>query len=245
MKLSVVIPVYNEGPVIKRTIETLERAVRVPHELLVVYDFDGDDTLPAVQSLMSTYADIQLVKNDRGPGVVNAFRVGFDAAQGESIVVTMGDSSDDPETINAMYAKLEEGFDLVCGSRYMPGGSQIGGPRLKSALSRLAGRSLRILIGIPTHDVTSAFKMYRKNMLENLAIESAGGFEVSMELTVKAYLRGYRIAEVPTTWRDRTGGQSKFQLWKWLPKYLRWYWLALWWCLMRRRKGYVHTSLPV
>jgi len=239
MQLTIVIPVYNEAEVIAATVERLERALRVPHEVLIVYDFDEDNTVAVVRKLQQRYERIRLVKNTFGPGPISALRTGFDAAGGEAVAVMMGDSSDDPETLNAMYAGLQEGFDLVCGSRYMPGGKQCGGPLLKSFLSRTAGRSLRLLTGIPTSDATSAFKMYRKRLLENIEIESDGGFEVSMELTVKAYLRRYRISEVPTTWRDRTAGQSRFKLWRWLPKYLRWYGLALWGTLTQQRSGYV------
>lgn len=117
----------------------------------------------------------------------------------------------------------------------------MGGPRLKSLTSRLAGRSLRLLTGIPTADVTSAFKMYRRELLRNIAIKSDGGFEVSMEITVKAFLQGYRITEVPTTWRDRSGGESKFRMWKWLPKYLRWYAFALWEIARGGRKPQAHA----
>jgi glycosyltransferase involved in cell wall biosynthesis len=241
IELSVIIPVYNEAAVIGRTLEGLKRTLRPSHEILVVYDFDEDNTLPVVQEFIKNRDGIRLVKNCYGRGPVNALRTGFEAAQGRAIAVTMGDSSDDPETLNAMYALLQKCFDLVCGSRYMPGGSQVGGPRLKSLTSRLAGRSLRLLTGIPTADVTSAFKMYRRELLRNIAIKSDGGFEVSMEITVKAFLQGYRITEVPTTWRDRSGGESKFRMWKWLPKYLRWYAFALWEIARGGRKPQAHA----
>jgi hypothetical protein len=126
-----------------------------------------------------------------------------------------------------MLAKIDEGFDIVAASRYMPGGDQIGGPPFKTFLSRLAGRSLYVLAGIPTRDPTSAFKMYRRSMLEKLQIESDRGFEISLEIVVKAHLAGYRITEVPTVWRDREEGESNFKLMRWLPRYLRWYGLAL------------------
>jgi hypothetical protein len=131
--------------------------------------------------------------------------------------------------------KIAAGYDIVAASRYMAGGRQIGGPPLKTFLSRLAGVSLHALVGLPTHDPTSSFKMYRRSMVERLGIESAHGFELALELTVKAHLAGFRIAEVPTTWRDREQGQSNFRLFRWLPRYLQWYWLAL-------RKGLAHRA---
>jgi hypothetical protein len=125
-----------------------------------------------------------------------------------------------------------EGADLVCASRYMKGGKQYGGPFLKGLFSRMAGVSLHWFTGIPTHDISNSFKLYRKAMLDAIPIESAGGFEIGMEITVKAFLQGYKIAEVPTTWTDRAAGVSNFKLWKWLPLYLHWYWL----CVKSRRK---------
>ena len=117
----------------------------------------------------------------------------------------------------------EGGADVVCGSRYMPGGRQIGGPYLKGLLSRAAGISLHYLAGVPTRDVTNSFKMYRTEFLRGLRFESSGGFEIGMEAVVKAYVAGRRIAEVPSTWTDRVAGASRFRLWRWLPRYLRWY----------------------
>ena len=109
----------------------------------------------------------------------------------------------------------------------MSGGKQYGGPFLKGLFSRVAGVSLHWLAGIPTHDISNSFKLYRRTILETIAIESAGGFEIGMEITVKAFLQGYKIAEVPTTWTDRSAGASNFKLWKWLPHYLRWYGLCV------------------
>src|SRR5205814_8906793 len=109
------------------------------------------------------------------------------------------------------------------GSRYMRGGRQLGGPLLKRTMSRAAGLSLHWLGGLPVHDATSNFRLYSRRLLDKVTIESTGGFELGIELTVKAYLLGMTVAEVPTTWRDRTAGQSRFRLWDWLPRYLHWY----------------------
>jgi hypothetical protein len=128
-----------------------------------------------------------------------------------------------PDDIDSMFALAKSGADVVAGSRYMRGGRQLGGPLLKRSMSRAAGLSLHWLSGIPIHDATSNFRMYSKRLLDQVTIESDGGFELGIELTVKAHLLGMRVAEVPTTWRDRTAGESRFQLWRWLPRYLRWY----------------------
>ena len=115
---------------------------------------------------------------------------------------------------------------MVSGSRYMPGGRQIGGPRLKSALSRLAGLSLHYLAGFDTRDATTNFRAYSADFLHSVTVQSEHGFEVALELTTKAHLLGLRIGEVPTTWTERSRGSSKFRLFRWLPSYLRWYVLA-------------------
>jgi hypothetical protein len=138
----------------------------------------------------------------------------------------MADLSDDLGQVDKMLALYKEGHDLVAGSRYMKGGSIEGGPWFKQFLSRMAGLSLCWFRGIPTHDATNAFKIYDSQMLKPMTIESQRGFELNLELTVKAFLAGYRIAEVPSRWRDRSRGESRFQLWSWLPHYLRWYFFA-------------------
>ena len=126
-----------------------------------------------------------------------------------------------------MVAMAKGGADVVSASRYMRGGHQIGGPLLKRLMSRTAGLTLHWFGGVATHDPTNNFKLYSRRLLDDTPIESEAGFELALELTVKATLAGRRVAEVPTTWRDRTAGESNFKLRKWLPHYLRWYWIAL------------------
>jgi dolichol-phosphate mannosyltransferase len=137
--------------------------------------------------------------------------------------------------VDSMFEKMNQGYDIVCGCRYMKGGKQVGGPIIKGLLSRLAGNSLHLIAGIPTHDISNSFKMYRKSVLAEIEIESSGGFEIGMEIVVKAFFKGYRITEVPSTWLDRTAGKSRFKLMKWLPGYIRWYLYAL---TKRLKQGY-------
>ena len=223
-RLSIVLPVYNEGANIEWVLRGIAEKVSArPREILVVYDFEEDDTLPAVRVLQTQYEEIRLHRNDLGRGVLKALRSGFAAARAPEVLVMMADGSDEPEVVDAMLARAEAGADVVAGSRYMAGGRQVGGPLLKRTLSRLAGLSLHWLAGVPIHDPTSNFKLYSRRLLDRVTIESEAGFELALELTVKAYLLGLRIEEVPTTWRDRTAGESRFALWKWLPHYLRWY----------------------
>jgi glycosyltransferase involved in cell wall biosynthesis len=222
-ELSLVIPVYNEPDNIGPTLLAIADHVRTPAEILVVYDFDGDTTVPVVRALMRELPQVRLLRNDLGRGVLNAMKAGIAGATGRYVVVSMADGSDDVARIDAMVALARAGADLVAASRYVRGGRQIGGPRLKGMMSRAAGLSLHWLGGVPIHDATNNFKLYSREFLDSVTIESTGGFELAIELTVKATLDGRRMAEVPATWRDRTAGESRFKLRAWLPLYLRWY----------------------
>ena len=226
--VTIVIPVYNEGDNISTTLAELDRKVGVDAEVWLVYDSESDSTLPFARgSVGKTRIPIRLVKNKYGRGALNAIKTGLEDAQSELIVVTMADLCDPPEVINEMVAiARSRNADIVCASRYMKGGRQYGGPLFKGFLSHTAGLILCWFARLPTHDPTNSFKLYRKSFLNTVAIESSGGFELGLELVVKAHVAGRKIAEVPTTWRDRVAGQSNFKLWKWLPHYLRWFFKA-------------------
>jgi dolichol-phosphate mannosyltransferase len=193
----------------------------------VIYDHDQDNTVPVVRQIVEQgEGRLKLVKNKIRPGVVGAICTGFDQVEGGPLLVLMGDLSDDLGQIINMLRLYREGYDVVVGSRYMKGGKLEGGPVFKQFLSRAAGLTLHWFRGVPTHDATNAFKIYDRDMLRSMNIESTAGFELNLEITVKAFLTGYSITEVPAIWRDRSAGQSRFKLWKWLPKYLKWYFYA-------------------
>jgi hypothetical protein len=139
----------------------------------------------------------------------------------------MADLSDSLDVVDRMKELMDSGADVVCASRYMKGGKQIGGPFLKKLFSRIAGVTLHYLIRIPTHDISNNFRMYSRKVIESFTIESAGGFELAMELTVKAYVHGMKVTETPSCWHDRVAGESNFMMWKWLPKYLHWYFYGI------------------
>lgn len=225
--VSIVIPVYNEGGNIRAALSALREQVKCQHEIMIIYDFDEDNTLPVVNELLPSFPNISLVRNKYGRGVLNAIKTGLESASSRYVVVTMADLSDPPEVINAMLDEAERSnASVVCASRYMKGGRQTGGPILKGLMSRTAGLTMCWFAGVPTHDATNSFKLYRKDYLDSVKIESTGGFELGLELVVKAYARGLVIREVPTTWTDRTAGESHFKILKWLPSYLHWYFFA-------------------
>jgi dolichol-phosphate mannosyltransferase len=227
-RYSLVVPVYNEGENIAAFCKALA-PLPPGHEVLICHDFEGDDTLAALGRLPREEkpASLRFVLNTLGPGVRYAIEAGMRAAAAPVVVVTMADVSDDFSRVGEMVARVEAGADIVCASRYMPGGRQIGGPRLKSLLSRVAGVTLHWFSGLPTRDPTNSFKAYSREFLRRTRIESPAGFALAMELTVKAHFTGGRVEEVPATWRGRTKGTSRFRLLSWLPLYLRWYFWAL------------------
>lgn len=225
-ELTIVVPVFNEAANFPKTYRTIKELISAKHRILVVYDFDADTTVPVVRELMVADPKLELVKNNIGRGPANALKAGFAVAPDGPVLVVMADLADDLRDVAPMLALYAQGFDIVCGSRYMKGGRQIGGPLIKRTLSRLAGVSLYYVRGVPTHDITNNFKLYNGAFLRQIHIESKAGFSIAMEITVKAFLNGKRIAEVPTTWSDRVDGKSNFKLLAWLPQYLRWYLLA-------------------
>jgi len=224
--LGIIIPVYNEGLNIGDTINSIENKVRTPHHIYIGYDFDEDNTLPAIRPFIDDGLDITPIKNPVR-GVISAIKTGLKEAEENYLLVTMADMSDDYTSVDKMHELMELGYDVVCGSRYMSGGKQIGGPLLKKTLSRLAGISLKYLTGLPTHDATNSFKLYRKTMLDIMKIESIGGFEIGIEIVTKAHFAGYKVTEIPTVWTDRTLGASRFKMYAWMPKYLKWYLYAI------------------
>jgi glycosyltransferase involved in cell wall biosynthesis len=230
MKLNIVVPVYNEGANIATTLGKIAKSLgkfQQETQITLVYDFDEDDTLPVVAAIRGDYSiPIRLQKNTVR-GVCSAIKQGILASDSSFVLVTMADMSDDYDQLPAMLAAADQGWDIVCGSRYMRGGHQYGGPLLKKTLSRLAGLSLHWLTGIPTHDATNSYKLYRRSIFDEITIESSGGFEIGIEIVVKAFVKHMKITEVPCSWWDRTEGQSRFRLIKWMPLYAKWYLCAL------------------
>ncbi len=226
MKLTIVIPAHNEEASLPATISNIESIVTVVHEVVIVNDHSSDNTTIAAKKLFQKFNNVRLVDNDTEPGFTNAIKKGFSEAKGDIVVPVMADSCDDPHSINEMYEKILEGYDVVCASRYMKNGKKLGGRFLQSLLSRWSGLSLCFLTGIPTHDTSNAFKMYRKEALDSIEIQEAG-FACSLEIVVKLFLKGFKITEIPTVWKDRVAGVSSFNLGKVFRSYLHWYFWAL------------------
>src|SRR6266567_450653 len=222
-QVSVVVPAYYEGQDIIPVLDRLFDAVRLPCEVLVVVDDEGDTTIPMVAEYALTEPRIRCVVNAYGRGPANAIRYGIDVAAAPVAVVTMADGCDDPRQIDDLARLVNRGVAVAAASRYMAGGQQVGGPVLKGMLSKLAGRSLRILAHTGTQDATNSFKAYSTEFVRAVGIDSRAGFEIGIELTAKAKRMGLPVAEIPTIWLDRQAGVSNFKVARWLPGYLRWY----------------------
>lgn len=226
-ELTIIIPACNEELSLGQTVDRLQESVKLDYEIVIVNDHSTDKTKEAALALADKYKNIRVVDN-LGPGsFVNALVRGIGNCKSDYFVPVMADLCDDPATINAMYARIREGYDIVVGSRYISGGERIGGSCWKAFFSNFVGNTLNCLIGIPTRDVPNAFKMYRRSIMEGIEIK-ARGFEVSAEIPLKAYFLGARIAEVPTVWREREAGKSHFKLFKMGSRYIPLYLWAIW-----------------
>jgi dolichol-phosphate mannosyltransferase len=226
LRVSVVIPAYNEGEAIAPVLERIFESVMLPCEALVVVDFEEDTTKPVVLRLAETEPRLRCLVSTYGRGPANAIRYGIDHASTPVVVVTMADGSDDARQIDELVRLVERGVVVAAASRYMAGGQQVGGPLLKGMLSALAGRSLHLAARVGTRDATNSFKAYSAAFVQAVGIDSRDGFEIGIELTAKAKRLRLPTAEIPTIWLERQGGMSNFQVAAWIPKYLRWYRLA-------------------
>jgi dolichol-phosphate mannosyltransferase len=222
-ELSVVIPAREEAETIGAVLTGLLSAVRTPCEVLVVVDSPDDGTVPVVDALARRRPQLCVLVNSYGPGPANAIRFGMDAASAAVIVVMMGDGSDDPAQVDRLAGLVGRGVVVASASRYMAGGKQLGGPLVKRLLSRAAGRSLQLLARPGTSDATNSFKAYSAAFVREVGIESRAGFAIGIELTAKARRLRLPVAELPTTWLDRRGGESSFRMASWLAGYARWY----------------------
>jgi dolichol-phosphate mannosyltransferase len=225
-RVSVVIPVYNEGDGIVACLDRLVDAITMPCEFLVVYDSLDDTTRPFAEKYATDDPRVVPTLNTLGRGPAFAIRAGIEHATAPVVVVTMADGSDDPTQVDELTRLVERGVVVAAASRYMPGGAQIGAPWLKSRFSKWAGITLYWFARVGTHDATSSFKGYDRSFVEAVGIESDAGFELAIELVAKARRRRLPVGELPTIWLERTQGASNFKMWKWLPRYFHWYFHA-------------------
>ncbi|MHA1843611.1 MAG: glycosyltransferase family 2 protein [Promethearchaeota archaeon] len=232
MKISIIIPAHNEEDSIGNILDEIVKEVpqEIIEEIIVVNDHSIDKTGEIIEKKKREYSlfNIKQIYNDKEPGFANALKKGYQVAKGNLVLHLMGDGCDNIGDITLMFEKFKnEHVDMVCGSRYVKGGERQGGSFLKGFFSRFVGVSLHYIIGIPTRDVSNAFKMYREEILNKIFLKSKG-FEVSMELGLRAYLGGFKICEIPTVWKERSQGSSDFKVLVQAPAYIKLYLWAVW-----------------
>ena len=213
--LSVVIPAKDEEKCVAATVEHLhvELSLRnVPHEIIVVDDGSNDQTWEILSELASRVSELRAIQNNSESGFGRAVIRGLDEMRGDAVVIMMADESDDCRDVVRYWEKLNEGYDCVFGSRFMKGGGIIDYPPLKLIFNRLANFFLRILFNIKLNDTTNAFKAYRKIAIDGCRPLIAPHFNLTVELPLKAIVRGYSWTVIPVMWRNRRSGLAKMQI---------------------------------
>ena len=243
-RLDIVIPVYNEGGNIMKTLTAIARAVKTPKRVLICYDREEDDTLPAIRDNRAALGDLtdRVRAQSRHAARTAPSSPASPRARRRSSLMLPADDDYNAGIIDAMVAKAAGGCDVVCASRFMPGGGMIGCPWLKAALVRAGNFTLYHLARLPTRDASNGFRLFSRRVIDQIAIESDRGFCYSIELLVKCHRLGWRVGEVPAQWFERAHGTSRFQVVKWLPAYLRWYVYAFATTYLRRKPGTVRMT---
>jgi dolichol-phosphate mannosyltransferase len=213
--LSVVIPARDEEGCIASTVEHLHIELKlreVPHEIVVVDDGSSDKTWEILQKLAKEVSQLRPVQNTGLHGFGRAIIRGLEAVKGDAVVIMMADESDDCRDVVRYWKTLNEGYDCVFGSRFMKGGGVIDYPRIKLAINRLANFFLRVLFRIKLNDTTNAFKCYRKSVIDGCQPLISPHFNLTVELPLKAIVRGYTWTVIPITWRNRRSGEAKLKI---------------------------------
>jgi dolichol-phosphate mannosyltransferase len=213
--LSIVIPAHNEAQHIEQTVLDLHDALTVggiSHEILVVNDNSRDETEQVLLRLEASIPEVRYINNQPPNGFGFAVRCGLAEFRGDVVAIVMADGSDDPHDVVAFYHKLQEGFDCVFGSRFRRGGSVTDYPWPKLILNRLANSFIQTIFWLPYNDITNAFKMYRRNVVAGVQPLLSRHFNLTVELPLKAIVRGYRFCVVPNSWKNRKQGVSKFNI---------------------------------
>lgn len=213
--MSVVIPARDEEWCIASTIEHLHLELRlhkVPHEIVVVDDGSSDRTWEILESLKERIPELKPIRSAGPHGFGRAIVRGLDASAGDAVTIMMADESDDCRDVVRYWSTLQQGHDCVFGSRFVKGGGVIDYPRFKLFLNRMVNRGLRLLFRMKLNDTTNAFKAYRRDVIDGCRPLISPHFNLTVELPLKAIVRGYSWTVIPITWRNRRAGETKLKL---------------------------------
>jgi dolichol-phosphate mannosyltransferase len=213
--LSVVIPARDEEGCIASTLEHLHLELQmnsVPHEIIVVDDGSADKTIQILKDECQKISELKIVQNTGIHGFGRAIVHGFNNISGDAVVIMMADESDDPRDVVRYWKKLNEGYDCVFGNRFANGGGVIDYPKLKLLLNRLANLFIKFLFRHGLNDTTNAFKAYRKTVIDGIRPILSPHFNITVELPLKAVVRGYSYVTIPITWRNRRTGVAKLKI---------------------------------
>ena len=213
---SILIPAYNEEGIIETTVRAIIERFSAEHvddfEILVVNDNSKDGTAGILQSLSKEFPNVRYVNNTPPNGIGFAIRTGLDHYLGEAVAIVMADLSDSPDDILAYYRKLKSGAECVFGSRFIRGSKVVDYPKHKYLPNRLANRFITALFQIRHNDITNAFKAYRREVIDGVRPILSPHFNITVELPLKAIVRGYQFETIPISWTNRTVGKSNLKL---------------------------------
>jgi dolichol-phosphate mannosyltransferase len=215
MKLSVVIPAHNEVQSIGETVESTAAELErndIDYEIIVVDDASGDGTAAVVEALSEKWPRVSVHRSHLPPGFGHAVRAGLDVFTGDAVAIMMADLSDSPRDLVLYYRVLEQGYDCAFGTRFGNGGRTYDYPKLKLLLNRVLNTCIRVLFQHGYNDTTNAFKAYRREVIEQVQPLLSNHFNLTVEIPLKAVVRGYDFAVVPVTWTNRAHGESKLKL---------------------------------
>lgn len=215
MKLSVVIPVHNEQDCIRDVATAVAGRLEqesIPYEIVIVNDNSTDGTENILLELVRDNPNIRYKNNHPPHGYGLAVRCGLRHFTGAAAAVYMGDGSDSPDDLVAFYRKLREGYDCVFGTRWSHGGKVYDYPLLKHILNRFANNFIRLIMQIRYDDITNAFKVYRREVIEGVQPLLSKHYNLTVEIPLKAIIRGYSYTVVPNTWTNRKAGESKLKI---------------------------------
>ena len=218
--LDILVPVFREEGNISKTLEEIFKISEINFRVLVVYDFDEDPTIQVIKNNFEKNEIIYL--KNKYQGLNGAIKTGFENIQSKAALLYPADDHENFNLICKMFNKYNEGYDIVCASRFIDGGSYQGAPLVKRLIVKFVSFTLTNFTSLPTKDATNGFRLFSKSVVEKFPIESKKGFTFSIELLAKAYRNNYNIAEMPEKWPVRTSGESKFSYYS-IPFYFKWY----------------------